>query len=137
VISPTCKVQSLAKYHDWPSTTNWQKGAPLTRWNIALALLVGATFGTVTIIPVSTPGYAAEKGGGVSGGTTNTKKYGDTGNGSGGGNGNGDGGGTMMGATSFQPATKKYGDTGDGSGGGTGGGTMMGATSFEPATKQK
>jgi hypothetical protein len=106
----------------------------LTRWNIALALLVGATFSVVTIIPSSTPGYAAEKGGGVSGEGAGTKKYGDTGNGS----GNGDGGGTMMGVNSFEPAMKKkYGDTGDGSGGGTGGGTMMGVTTFKPATKQQ
>jgi hypothetical protein len=108
----------------------------VARWDIALALLVGATFSIVTVIPSSTPGYAAERGGGVSGGGTGTKKDGD-GTGS-----NGGGDGTMgpvamMGAGSFQPATKKYGDTGDGSGGGTGGGTMMGVTSFKPAIKQQ
>jgi hypothetical protein len=101
----------------------------VARWNIALALLVGATFSIVTIIP-STSGYAAERGGGVSGGATGTKKYGDAGPGSSSG---GDSGvGTMMGGTSFQPATKKRGPGDDG-----GPVAMMGATSFQPAIKQQ
>jgi hypothetical protein len=66
-----------------------QGEADLVKWNIALALLVGATFSIVTIIPSSTPSYAAS-----------TKTHGDTGDGSGGGTG----GGTMMGVTSFKPA---------------------------------
>jgi hypothetical protein len=105
--------------------------AALARWNIALALLVGATFSIVTIIPGSTPGYAAERGGGVSGEGTGTKKYGD---GTGSNSGGDSGVGTMMGATSFQPATKKH---GDGTGDGDGAPTMMGATSFKPAIKQQ
>lgn len=108
----------------------------MARWDMALALLVGATFSIVTIIPSSTPGYGAEKGGAVSDGGTGTKKYGD-GTGTNSGGDTGTGGGPRMGGTSFQPATKKYGDTGDGSGGGTGGGTMMGVTSFKPAIKQQ